>query len=83
MFTVIDSNILLIIFARHSLNSGFQAPEMGMMILVWLILIAVGVMLCALIGSVIFKMISAGLEAVKFLPVYFAPETSTKSTVTR
>lgn len=76
------------IFARHLMMNIFNLSEMGIIILVWLALIAGGVIICAFIGSVIFKVINSrvltfGLDAVKYLADYFSPATSTKSTVVR
>jgi hypothetical protein len=88
MFTAIHTSILFVNFARHFLMNFFNVSEMGMMIMAWLTLTAGGVIFCAFIGSLIFRLINSkaltlGLETIKSMSDYFASLTSTKSTVIR
>lgn len=63
-------SIVFVTLACLFLKSIFSPPELGMMILVWITLSAGGVFLCAVIGSVVWKLLNSkavdwGLEAVK------------------
>jgi uncharacterized MnhB-related membrane protein len=50
---------IFIILANPFLNSLFSSSEFGMMILVWVILSSAGIAICALIGSVIWRLFSS------------------------
>jgi hypothetical protein len=48
-----------IILANPFLNSFVSSSEIGMMILVWLILSSAGIAICALIGSVVWRLFAS------------------------
>jgi hypothetical protein len=63
-------SIVFISLACLFLKSIFSPPELGMMILVWITLSAGGIFICAVIGSIVWKLLNSravdwGLEAVK------------------
>jgi hypothetical protein len=49
----------IIILANPFLNDFFSSREIGMMILVWIILSLGGVVICHLIGSVVWRLIAS------------------------
>jgi hypothetical protein len=52
-------SITFIILASPFLNGLFSSPEIGMMILVWITLSSGGVVICHLIGSLVWRVIAA------------------------
>jgi hypothetical protein len=63
-------SVIFITLAWLFLKSIFSPPEIGVMILVWVTLLSGGIFICAVIGSIIWKLVNSravdwGLEAVK------------------
>jgi DNA mismatch repair ATPase MutS len=63
-------SMVFITLACLFLKSIFSPPEIGVMILVWVTLSSGGVFICAVIGSIVWKLVNSkavdwGLEAVK------------------
>jgi hypothetical protein len=63
-------SIVFITLACLFLKSIFSPPEIGVMILVWITLSSGGIFICAVIGSIVWKLVNSravdwGLEAVK------------------
>jgi hypothetical protein len=69
-FSAILISTIFITLASLFVKSIFSPAEIGVMILVWITLMAGGVMICCFIGAVVWKLINSravdwGLEAVK------------------
>jgi hypothetical protein len=52
-------NTIFIILANLFLNSSSSSSEIGMMILVWITLSSAGVTICALLGSVVWRLFAS------------------------
>jgi hypothetical protein len=62
--------MVFITLACLFLKSVFSPPEIGVMILVWITLSSGGIFICAVLGSIVWKLVNSravdwGLEAVK------------------
>jgi hypothetical protein len=63
-------SLVFITLACLFLKSIFSPPEIGVMILIWITLSSGGIFICAVIGSIVWKLVNSkavdlGLEAVK------------------
>jgi hypothetical protein len=63
-------SLIFITLACLFLKSIFSPPEIGVMILIWVTLSSGGIFICAVIGSIVWKLVNSravdwGLEAVK------------------
>jgi hypothetical protein len=63
-------SMVFITLACLFLKSVFSPPEIGVMILVWITLSSGGIFICAVLGSIVWKLVNSravdwGLEAVK------------------
>jgi hypothetical protein len=70
IFSAILVSTIFITLASLFVKSIFSPAEIGVMILVWITLMAGGVMICCFIGAIVWKLINSkavdwGLEAVK------------------
>jgi hypothetical protein len=77
-------SLVFVTLACLFLKSIFSPPEIGVMILVWITLSSGGIFLCAVIGSVVWKLVNSkavdwGLEAVRRRKILISVKVRTPS----